>query len=618
MSAPVHAAPAARQSAKSAPAHAGTLPPLVSEVLRSPGEPLGAATREIMEPRFGHNFSKVRIQRDSDAIAATSSGECADRSEKKLQRKLAIGATNDPLELEADRVADQVMSASAQSSVNRTTPRIQRCLSHSNGRMDAAPPSVDRSLAGPGSPLTPALLQDMEHRFGHDFSRVRVHADAAAEQSARDVNAHAYTVGPDIVFGAGRFAPETHDGRRLMAHELTHVVQQQGGRTGLGTQSFQISPSGPCIARFPNQIPSQPPPKSPAGPTVLSEHSSDRMRRTRVKLFVTGHASPRWTAAHSNRQADKLNLELSHRREDAVRHRVEKILRDALPDQHLIFEYARSTVTDPGPFDDRATIDVSSDAVGSQQTLKEAGKAGRHANEPSMLRVDLSINLSSAIDTVTDTKVQERKYLSGATREWSIQTGVGMQVDAGPGGGVFNFKLKNRKTGQEVEGWGEYGTGGIGASVPIPTISLSGYSDFTTNEPVTFSDFDYKRVAVRNTGINALLAGYSWSTMYIYGMPGGTVDDIDVGGFAMGGAGIDLYSLKYGMIWLRGDPPNTYGVDVIRHESKFSTSRMTEENQHRVLFETGKAIIPEDQDADLSTYVTNAVANYQRGGVYDP
>src|SRR5271165_6780790 len=67
-----------------------------------------------------------------------------------------------------------------------------------------------------------------EPRFGHDFSRVRVHVGAAAERSALDVNAQAYTVGDDIVFGAGRFAPGTLEGRRLLAHELTHVVQQSG------------------------------------------------------------------------------------------------------------------------------------------------------------------------------------------------------------------------------------------------------------------------------------------------------------------------------------------------------------------------------------------------------
>jgi hypothetical protein len=69
----------------------------------------------------------------------------------------------------------------------------------------------------------------MEPRFGYDFSRVRVHSGAAAEQSARDVNANAYAVRHNIVFGAGQFAPGTRRGRQLIAHELTHVLQQNGG-----------------------------------------------------------------------------------------------------------------------------------------------------------------------------------------------------------------------------------------------------------------------------------------------------------------------------------------------------------------------------------------------------
>jgi hypothetical protein len=81
-------------------------------------------------------------------------------------------------------------------------------------------------LANPGMPLEPALRQDMEQRFGYDFSNVRVHSGSSAEKSAQDVNANAYTVGNNIVFGAGRFASGTQQGRRLLAHELTHVVQQ--------------------------------------------------------------------------------------------------------------------------------------------------------------------------------------------------------------------------------------------------------------------------------------------------------------------------------------------------------------------------------------------------------
>lgn len=87
----------------------------------------------------------------------------------------------------------------------------------------AAPPIVHEVLRSPGQPLDPATRAFMEPRFGHDLSRVRVHSDAAAEQAARDVNANAYTVGQNMVFGAGQFAPGTHEGRRLIAHELTPV-----------------------------------------------------------------------------------------------------------------------------------------------------------------------------------------------------------------------------------------------------------------------------------------------------------------------------------------------------------------------------------------------------------
>ena len=90
-----------------------------------------------------------------------------------------------------------------------------------------APAIVHEVLRSPGQPLDAATRTFFEPRFGRDFSQVRVHAGAAAEQSARDVNAHAYTVGHNIVFGAGRFAPGTNEGRRLIAHELTHVMQQE-------------------------------------------------------------------------------------------------------------------------------------------------------------------------------------------------------------------------------------------------------------------------------------------------------------------------------------------------------------------------------------------------------
>lgn len=156
-------------------------------------------------------------------------GECTECGKRKLglQRKLAIGASNDPLEREADRVADQVMAAPVRSAVSDTPLRIQRYAGQATESVGTAPSSVDRVLTNSGRPLEPTLRQDMEQRFGHDFSQVRVHSGVAAEQSARDVSAHAYTAGNNVVFGEGRFLPRTNEGKRLIAHELTHVVQQR-------------------------------------------------------------------------------------------------------------------------------------------------------------------------------------------------------------------------------------------------------------------------------------------------------------------------------------------------------------------------------------------------------
>lgn len=163
--------------------------------------------------------------------SAGLSGQYAERGKRhvnggSVQTKLAISEPGDASEQEADRVAEQVIAAPAHRDIRGTQLGIQRLTDQPTSQIDIAPASVNRALASPGNPLEPILRQDMEHRFTYDFSQVRVHSSPAAEQSARELNAHAYTVGNNIVFGAGQFAPGTPEGRRLLAHELTHVVQQ--------------------------------------------------------------------------------------------------------------------------------------------------------------------------------------------------------------------------------------------------------------------------------------------------------------------------------------------------------------------------------------------------------
>ncbi|HEY9422686.1 MAG TPA: DUF4157 domain-containing protein [Thermoanaerobaculia bacterium] len=110
---------------------------------------------------------------------------------------------------------------------------------------EEAPPIVGDALRSAGRPLGAEVRGFMEPRFGHDFSQVRVHTDASAAQSAAEVNAVAYTVGNDIVFGSRQYQPDRPEGRTLLAHELTHVVQQRNGRpTASGLRMDR--PGGPA------------------------------------------------------------------------------------------------------------------------------------------------------------------------------------------------------------------------------------------------------------------------------------------------------------------------------------------------------------------------------------
>jgi len=125
----------------------------------------------------------------------------------------------------------------------QTKPLVQRRVTGDAGS-GAAPPIVHDVLRSPGRPLESSTRQFMESRFGHDFSQVRVHADGKAAASAQAVNARAYTVGRDVVFGPGEYTPESSGGQRLLAHELTHVVQQQRSGAGVLGQASRIgSPS---------------------------------------------------------------------------------------------------------------------------------------------------------------------------------------------------------------------------------------------------------------------------------------------------------------------------------------------------------------------------------------
>jgi hypothetical protein len=128
----------------------------------------------------------------------------------------------------------------AECNARRLTPHR---YSASLDRQVDVPTIVNEAINSPGQPLDPVTRSQMESRFGHDFSRVRVHTDARAAESALAVDAQAYTLGQEIVFRDGQYAPGAADGAKLLAHELAHVVQQSRGAAQTTTLSEMSQPA---------------------------------------------------------------------------------------------------------------------------------------------------------------------------------------------------------------------------------------------------------------------------------------------------------------------------------------------------------------------------------------
>jgi hypothetical protein len=161
----------------------------------------------------------------------------------RLQAKLALGRPGDAFEQEADRIAAAVAGGRfGHGTVSPGTAGPRPVLRKEAGGQPQgeAPPVVDAALNAPGSPLSPAVRGFMEPRIGYDFSRVRVHTGELAARSAQAVGALAYTVGTDVVFGEGRYAPHSGAGRSLLAHELVHVAQQGEARLAPTVQRLGV------------------------------------------------------------------------------------------------------------------------------------------------------------------------------------------------------------------------------------------------------------------------------------------------------------------------------------------------------------------------------------------
>lgn len=244
-----------------------------------------AGTSSMTLPRGATRAADSALGGNMDALHAIASRAMAHGSPtdfsrvpanggaaSSLQTKLVIGEPGDAFEQEADRMAEQTMRM-PEGRLQRacecggTCPRCKqnhhgvsalRARAGGNAR-SAVPASVGEALSGSGQALDASTRDFMESRFAQDFSRVRVHTGAAAEQSSRALGARAYTVGEQVVFGANQFSPNSAEGKRLLAHELTHVVQQSGGggESALIQRDLAIEPPQPnavAVALTPQQI----------------------------------------------------------------------------------------------------------------------------------------------------------------------------------------------------------------------------------------------------------------------------------------------------------------------------------------------------------------------------
>ena len=223
------------------------------------------AVQRLLQPKTGDSEAGPQSNISAKPASDFSGIPVLDSLHNDSKSTLKTNSPGDIYEREADRVADQVMNMTEaqvqgayafgdrlthrndhQLVANQTRPGTKHFPTLGAGQIPASP-ALHKELPTAGRHLDSATAQFMESRFGHGFGRVRIHTDTRAAESARAAQALAYTMGDNIVFSAGQYAPQTSKGRRLLAHELAHVVQQQGGTSAprAGISRLSSAPIAP-------------------------------------------------------------------------------------------------------------------------------------------------------------------------------------------------------------------------------------------------------------------------------------------------------------------------------------------------------------------------------------
>ncbi len=283
----------------------------------SPARTAAPRARASVAPGRGAASSAAGLRPSQVPAGTLVQRKCTDcaaeQSNPVLRAKLEVGAVDCPLEREADAIADYVTSMPTPSATGigpattgqpgtlqrKCAPcededKLHRTPAPGAVSETIAPPIVRSVLEAPGQPLDSPARAFMEPRFGHDFSGVRIHADARAAASARAVGALAYTVNEHVVLAADRDEFTSSKGRKLLAHELAHVVQQRG-RTGTLQRLADQPDNGETKSAQPDDgvtKPAQPDDAKPesasaeAGPPELSALTAkvDELKATVVRI----------------------------------------------------------------------------------------------------------------------------------------------------------------------------------------------------------------------------------------------------------------------------------------------------------------------------------------------
>lgn len=451
----------------------------VQRLLQPNADALEADSVASAKTRFAPDFSRIPVSREASV---------------KLQAKLRVNTPGDIYEQEADRLSERVMSMAE--------PRLQRTCACGGGcptcrneqvaherlqtkRVEAndsgglaAPPIVNEVLHSSGQPLDPSTRAFMEPRFGHDFSRVRVHTDARAAESARAVNALAYSVGRDVVFGLGHYRPASIEGRKLLAHELTHVLQQgSGGRLEEGVlnaggpsheAAAQILPNwiarrvtpqaSHVIARMSSgeETPTamSETPDSEAGNEAMPSDASGLGVAVTLKEFITS-GTPKTNVAAECVQDKRVPYAIGIGLEGRARHGMEMVFGlSAIPknvtfdfDQQILESFAWQRVPKPA--------ESSSKTQGSAPKPKEAQDKSKVVEEWEVLNYEAGPDNSPHQKCVTpnDNKEIFKWDQVGISRaDVAGQELLGMTVSAKASGVIVRTNFRTTVRGKKGEG----------------------------------------------------------------------------------------------------------------------------------------------------------------------